>query len=122
MNAHKVNPVVRVNLGGEERTLCYTLWAALQVEKLTGKNLLTGQLDSASPRDLILLIWAGLLDGMPQFDGDVDSDGKPDASISAAIKQVGTWVNLANLGEIGVGVRKAINAASGDSKESSEKK
>ena len=71
-------PNVSLILGGVERHLCYDFNAIVQVELLTGINLLKSAITELSATNLRALLWSALLKENPDL----------------TIDEVGSWITL----------------------------
>lgn len=81
----KLKPSITVNLLGKERSFRFSLKSCAQFQKLTKKSLLSGGIDIYDAEGLATLLWAGLIPDNKEFDGRIDSDGKPDETIQKTI-------------------------------------
>jgi len=77
-------PNVSLILGGVERHLCYDFNSIVQVERLTGINLLQSAITELSATNLRALLWAALLKG----------------NADLTIDEVGNWISLRNAASI----------------------
>ncbi len=109
MNTDKMNPVVAVTIGklGEFK-LEFNFWAIAQYKTLTGKNLLTGEIDARDATDLVAVLWAGLVTHHPEFDGYFIG-GTPPAQVQKSLKALGSAIDpFVNLGEISAKIIEAL--------------
>lgn len=127
MSENQALPTVRIAIGEEEYSLCFTLLSFAKLKKVAKINALKGEIDFMDPEHLLYFLWAGLISNHPEFDGEV-IDGKPDKSLAAGLRKLGTLLTLQNMGEIGKSVRAAFSIATSvpsdesSSSEVSEKK
>ena len=122
VNADKASPGVLVTLGGKERRIVYTTWSFLQLEKMGQKSLLERGVPYKSLNDLVLLLWAGLIEDFPELDGFIDASGKPEKKVLDAIKTVATWAPTRRLtGELFKAMNDAVTQSLEDG-EAEEKK
>lgn len=112
-NVDKAFPAVLVEIGGEERKLEYTMYSAIQLLKLTGKNVMKGEIDYADPMQIVPLVWAGLISTCPELDGDVDADTKkPDQKAADGILKVSKWIKFDRLKHVSAAIARAFGQAS----------
>ncbi len=107
----KINSGVLVELGGETRKLEFTMHSVVQYKLLTGKNLFKGELDTGEPEEITALVWAGLISNDESFDGDIDSTGKADDNIRAALRRIAKWLTFQKIAEVGNAIQLAFNQA-----------
>lgn len=83
MNAEQIKTkVVKVNIGGKERTLRFTLNSMIEIEE--GYGSIQGAMkamETSSMKAVRLLLWAGLIHEEPELD----------------INAVGNWIDMSNL-------------------------
>ena len=67
-NVKKVNPAVKIELGGVEREFTLDFGVLCRIEELTGKNALTGELfQKMSANILVIILYAGLSENDPSL-------------------------------------------------------
>lgn len=110
MTENQALPGVGIELGGKEYQLIFTLYAFAKLKKVAQINALKGEVDFMDPSHLLYFLWAGLISNHPEFDGDL-IDGKPDKSLSSALRTLGAQLTLQKMGEIGKSVREAFSEA-----------
>jgi hypothetical protein len=65
-DAKKTFPEVEVLINGRKRKLIYNLYSFMRLDDETGKNIFDGTaFDSFRPRDIVALLWAGLVNEDP---------------------------------------------------------
>lgn len=117
-NVDKARPKVQVNLGGQQRSLGYTMDAMARAFEITGKSMLKGELDHQNPKELVVLVWAGLVGDDESLEGEVMPDGRPDPELKKALKMVGKWITIENLQDVADAVREAFERAKPKEKKS----
>jgi hypothetical protein len=79
---HSVEPCVKVELGGESRTLLFNNNALIAIEERTGRNMLVDPFpENMSAKDVRLYTWAALLHSNPKLE----------------LETVGSWIELRNV-------------------------
>lgn len=64
----RANEGQEIILGGKPRKLTFNLYAFCRLDEETGKNILTGDVfNSMRPRDLVELVWCGLITDEPEL-------------------------------------------------------
>lgn len=67
-DAAKAFPEVTISLGGKNRRLVYNLYSFMRLDEETGKNVFDGSaFNAARPKDLVALLWAGLVNDDPNL-------------------------------------------------------
>lgn len=112
MTENQALPVVRIEIGGKEYSLLYSIYAFAKLKKVAGLNALKGEVDFMDPNHLLYFLWAGLISNHEEFDGEL-IDGRPDAKLAAAIRQVGSLLTIRDINEIGTSLQKAFINATG---------
>jgi len=112
----KALPSEAIELESRTFTVQFTMYSLLKFKRLTGKNILKGDLDSREPEDMIHFLWAGLLAHEPDLDGEV-IDGKPDATLQKNLDRVAKMMTFDKFAEIGRVLNKAFLNAMPEVKE-----
>ena len=107
---NKALAVAELELGGVNRKIEFSLYSIAKLKKVTGKNVLVGELDVKDPDNLTLFIWAALISHDATLDGGV-SDGGPDSKLAATLEQIGRWVPFSRMQEITEAINTAFLAA-----------
>ena len=107
MNAEKVNPICKIELGGKERKLKWSNRSALLIEEAKGVDYLSQV--AANPKStsvFFTLAWACLA----TFDSSLDGDGDPKLQ-RKAILEVASWAEEpGKMAELMTCVSNAINS------------
>lgn len=107
---NKALPSEAIVLNDKTYRVQFTMYSLLKFKKLTGKNILKGELDSREPEDMIHFLWAGLLAHEPSFDGEI-IDGKPDSSLEKALEDIAKLMTFDKFSEIGEVLNRAFKNA-----------
>lgn len=122
MNKEKFSPIVSLVLAGTTYSLEYNMHAIRQFEELTGKNLLGGEINSKSAKDIVAIVWAGLVSHHPELDGEFASGQRPE-SVRKALVFIGKCIDPHdNLDEVSSKVLEALTRSKHKPKEGAEKK
>lgn len=120
-NLEKIEPGESIDLGGKTLTLRYTMRSVAQYKRLTGKNLLGGQMDPTDAEQIIALVWCGLVDAQQEFDGQIEKDGTPSANVAKHLLWIEKSMKLSDVGPISEAIKRAFEQASPAQKEAGEK-
>ncbi len=96
MNLDQAAPNATLEFEGKSSRLLLSMYAISQIKRVTGKNLLQGEMNLSDPEHITSLVWGGLLDSIPELDGEV-VQGKPDENAQNGLKRVGRWFTLDKL-------------------------
>lgn len=118
MSENQALPTVKVEIGGKEFILHYSIYAFAKLKKVAKINALKGEVDYQDPDHLLYFLWAGLISEHPELDGDM-IDGKPDKALASALRQIGTALTIPSLNSIAARVKAAFNSATGMADEKS---
>lgn len=116
MTENQALPTVKVEIGGKEYILHYSIYAFAKLKKVAKINALKGEVDYQDPDHLLYFLWAGLISEQPELDGEL-VDGKPDKNLETALRQLGTALTIVKLNKIADLVKSAFNSAIGLSDE-----
>ncbi len=120
-NLEKLEPGESVTIGGRELILRYTMRSVAQYKRLTGKNLLGGQMDPTDAEQIIALVWCGLLDAQQEFDGSIEKDGTPSPNVAKHLLWIEKSMKLGDVGPLSEAIKRAFEQASPAQKEGAEK-
>jgi hypothetical protein len=117
MTENQALPGVKVEIGGEEYTILFSLYAFAKLKKVIGINALKGEVDFYDPDHLLYFLWAGLITCHPDLDGEL-IEGRPDKQMQSALRKLGSQLTLDKMSKLGAAIRKAFSNAtqSGESK------
>lgn len=93
--ASKLNPEVELEIGGKKRALRLDLNAMTLFEDTVGKSITEINIGSMGARELRALLWVCMLEGEPEL----------------TLKEVGSWINMGNMGKVAGMVAEAFIAA-----------
>jgi hypothetical protein len=110
MTENQALPSVKIEINSKEYTLLYTLYAFAKLKKIGNLNALKGEVDFNDPEHVLYFLWSGLVSHHPELDGDL-IDGKPDKNLAAALKDLGTYLTISKMNELGKAIREAFTAA-----------
>jgi hypothetical protein len=115
MTENQALPSVKIEIGGKEFSLLYSIYAFAKLKKVAGLNALKGEVDFLDPNHLLYFLWAGIISNHEQYDGDL-IDGRPDATLARSLREIGSMLTIRNMNEIGSSLQSAfVNAtASGE--------
>lgn len=116
-NLDKAAPGIFITLGGVQRSLIYTFDAVKKLKRITGKNLLKGEVDWQDPDEFVYLLWAGLIANDPSLDGGVDATGTLSDAAQAGVDAIGKLITLGDLGTISNALMETFKQATPDSGE-----
>jgi hypothetical protein len=112
---------VFIEIGGEKLKLAYDMRAIKRVKQLCGINLLSNY-NLQDPEAVIGVLWAGCLRNKPEWDGDIDQNGKPSESIQKALSFLEENIEYPDgLLEVYPILFQALAVEKGDGKEKKEK-
>jgi hypothetical protein len=120
MTENQALPTVKIEIGGAEYSLLYSIYAFVKLQKVAGINALKGEVDFMDPSHLLYFLWAGIISHHEEFDGEM-IDGRPDAKLAAALRTVGSMITISNMSRIGDSLRKAFQNATGSVSEEDKK-
>lgn len=106
----QVDATVTIELGGKPRILEYTLYAIEKLRKLTGKNVLKGEVDGQDPEFLFAFAWAGLIQHDETLDGLI-VEGKPTPELQKNLDQVAKWMGSKKLTKLYTSCMTALVSA-----------
>lgn len=96
-NAEKAAPGIEITVGGKTHSLKYTLWSFCKIDEVTGKNPLDGATwASVSPKDILVLLWAGLQHEEPP----------------PSLEELGRQISLAEIKDIAPAIQQAFGQSS----------
>lgn len=110
MTENQALPSVKIEIGGQEYTLLYTLYAFAKLQKIGNINALKGDVDFGNPEHVLYFLWAGLISHHPELDGEL-IEGRPDKALSETLRKLGTYLTIEKLQELGAAVRLAFQNA-----------
>lgn len=122
MTFDQAHPEVTLTLGGKVRTVTFDWWAISLLEEEVGPDFLSGaNLSRFSPRNVILLVWAGLCSSTPELEGTSPQARRAGQRIVAKWLSEGALLNEA-AGVITAAVTKSMARMTGTEEEQPEKK
>lgn len=112
MTENQALPGVKIEVGNEQYTLLFSLYAFAKLKKVAQINALKGEVDFLDPDHILYFLWAGLITNHPEFDGELVG-GVPDKDLSSALRKLGTHLTFDKMKGIGDAIRQAFANATG---------